>query len=206
VPSPTSLPKASLLRLGRHEQDHLLFAVELLNAPVSEKETLLGLSTVFLEEGLLRPVTITVRDRPYCGVPVQGDERILDIAPRLYTAVAQTDSEVLPEPPLPFKFPTCGSTGQSSPVAGTDDLQLCQSLDRGPHTICIPSSSPQVHPAQAEAGYAALHHCRNSHPLTARDNWRTAPGPDIPPPTPQQNIAHGGTEPARPEVSVYERR
>lgn len=109
MPSPTSLSKASLLRLGRHEQDNLFSAVELLNAPVSEKEIPLDLSTVFLEDGLLRPVTITVRGRLYCGVPIQGEESILDIAPRRYTAVAQTDTEVLPEPPC------------RSPLAGQQD-------------------------------------------------------------------------------------
>lgn len=147
--SARSLPDVFPLRLGMHEQYNLLFAVELLSAPVSEKETLLGVSTASLEEELQRPVTITVRGRPFCGVPIHGDESgadtenkkeplfptqpfisrwncVLDLAPRRHTAAAQTDSEVLPEPPSPFPTSTpristylADQQDQSNPVAGT---------------------------------------------------------------------------------------
>ncbi|KAH9171162.1 hypothetical protein EDB89DRAFT_1907177 [Lactarius sanguifluus] len=119
------------LRLGAHEQYNLLFAVELLSSPISEKEALLlGVSASALGEELQRPVTITVRGQPFSSSLSQGNDAgarvvggteeslfptqpfpsrwncVLDLAPQRSPAVGQTDSEVLPEPPTPFPTPT----------------------------------------------------------------------------------------------------
>ncbi|KAH8996441.1 TRAPP trafficking subunit Trs65-domain-containing protein [Lactarius hatsudake] len=126
-----SPPELFPLRLGAHEQYNLLFAVELLSSPISEKEALLlGMSASALGEELQRPVTITVRGQPFSNSLSQGNDAgarvvggteeslfptqpfpsrwncVLDLAPQRSPAVGQTDSEVLPEPPTPFPTPT----------------------------------------------------------------------------------------------------
>ncbi|KAH9007973.1 TRAPP trafficking subunit Trs65-domain-containing protein [Lactarius hengduanensis] len=126
-----SPPELFPLRLGAYEQYNLLFAVELLSSPISEKEALLlGMSASALGEELQRPVTITVRGQPFSNSLSEGNDAgarvvggteeslfptqpfpsrwncVLDLAPQRSPAVGQTDSEVLPEPPTPFPTPT----------------------------------------------------------------------------------------------------
>ena len=125
-----SPPELFPLRLSPHEQYNLLFAVELLSAPISEKEALLSMSASSLGEELQRPVTITVRGQPFSsslssgndsGARVAGGKEellfptqpfpsrwncVLDLAPQRSPALGQTDSEVLPEPPSPFPTTT----------------------------------------------------------------------------------------------------
>jgi len=57
------------LCLGMHEQCNLLFAVELLNAPIPDKEALLLTASTPTTTGeLQRPVTITVWGRPFSSI------------------------------------------------------------------------------------------------------------------------------------------
>ena len=119
------------LRLSAHEQYNLLFAVELLSSPASEKEALLlGVSTSPPSEELQRPVTITVCGQPFSS----GDDEgllfptqpfpsrwncVLDLSTQRSSAPGQTDSEVLPEPPSPFPAttPRISSFTLDKPVA-----------------------------------------------------------------------------------------
>jgi hypothetical protein len=114
------------LHLGMHEQCNLLFAVELLNAPIPYKEALLLNESMATTTGeLQRPVTITVWGRPFSYVLSTGGQSsskveetneplfptrpfpsrwncVLDLAPQRLPAAGQRESEVLPEPPTPF--------------------------------------------------------------------------------------------------------
>lgn len=127
-----SSPELFPLCLSAHEQYNLLFAVELLSSPISEKEALLlGVSAPSLGEELQRPVTIIVRGQPFSSSLSHGNDArprlvggkeellfptqpfpsrwncVLDLAPqRSLAAAGQTDSEVLPEPPSPFPAAT----------------------------------------------------------------------------------------------------
>ena len=123
------------LRLSAHEQYNLLFAVELLSSPATEKEALiLGVSTTSLSDELQRPVTITVRGQPFSGSLSNGDDEgfsfptqpfpsrwncVLDLSTQRSQALGQTDSEVLPEPPSPFPAttPRISSFTPDKPVA-----------------------------------------------------------------------------------------
>jgi hypothetical protein len=152
-----SPPELFPLRLSPHEQYNLLFAVELLSTPISEKEALLGVSASSLGEELQRPVTITVRGQPFsstlehgnnAGVKVVGGKEellfptqpfpsrwncVLDLAPQRSPAPGQTDSEVLPEPPSPF--PTTTPRLSSIP----DNKQLAPNLVAGSKRFTMPS-------------------------------------------------------------------
>lgn len=118
------------LCLGMHEQCNLLFAVELLNAPIPDKEALLLTASTPTTAGeLQRPVTITVWGRPFSAIlPSRGESGqkvektnkhlfptrsfpsrwncVLDLAPRRFPVAGQRESEVLPEPPTPFPATT----------------------------------------------------------------------------------------------------
>ncbi|KAI9448837.1 TRAPP trafficking subunit Trs65-domain-containing protein [Lactarius psammicola] len=137
---------------------NLLFAVELLSSPISEKEALLlGVSTSSLGEELQRPVTIIVRGQPFSSSVSQGNEAVarvvggmeellfptqpfpsrwncvLDLAPQRTPAVGQTESEVLPEPPSPFPTAT---QRISSPMP---DKQIAPNLVAGSKRFTAPS-------------------------------------------------------------------
>ncbi|KAH8993508.1 TRAPP trafficking subunit Trs65-domain-containing protein [Lactarius akahatsu] len=152
-----SPPELFPLRLGAHEQYNLLFAVELLSSPISEKEALLlGMSASALGEELQRPVTITVRGQPFSNSLSQGNDAgarvvggteeclfptqpfpsrwncVLDLAPQRSPAVGQTDSEVLPEPPTPFPTPT-------QRISFTPDKQPAPNLVAGSKRFTAPS-------------------------------------------------------------------
>jgi hypothetical protein len=164
--SASSLPETFPLKLGVHQQYNLLFAVELLSPPVSEKETLLGLSTTSLDEELRRPVAITVRGRPSSGVRAHeyGDKSekmeeplfrtepfisrwncVLDLAHQRHPAAGQTEREVLPEPPSPFPHSTprvsmylADQQVQSNPVAGTKQFTIPSRPRAQPHSFHPP--------------------------------------------------------------------
>jgi hypothetical protein len=143
------------LHLGMHEQCNLLFAVELLNAPTPDREDLpLNAPTAAITGELQRPVTITVRGRPFSYVLSNGGQIsskieepkeplfptrpfpsrwncVLDLAPQQLPAAGQRESEVLPEPPTPFPvitprlpIPTADLQGQQNPVAGLKRFAL----------------------------------------------------------------------------------
>jgi hypothetical protein len=118
------------LCLGMHEQCNLLFAVELLNAPIPDKEALLLTASTPTTTGeLQRPVTITVWGRPFSSIhPSRGESGpkvektnkplfptrsfpsrwncVLDLAPQRFPVAGQREREVLPEPPTPFPVTT----------------------------------------------------------------------------------------------------
>ncbi|KAF8268203.1 TRAPP trafficking subunit Trs65-domain-containing protein [Lactarius quietus] len=151
-----SPPELFPLRLSAHEQYNLLFAVELLSSPISEKEALLGVSASSLSEELQRPVTITVSGRPFSsstshgndiGARVVGGKEellfptqpfpsrwncVLDLAPQRSPAPGQTDSEVLPEPPSPFPATT-------PRFSSTPDKPLPPNLVAGTKRFSVPS-------------------------------------------------------------------
>ena len=134
------------LCLGMHEQCNLLFAVELLDAPIPDKEALF--LTALPTGELQRPVTITVWGRPFSSMlPNRGESGpkvektnkslfptqsfpsrwncVLDLAPRRFPVAGQREGEVLPEPPTPFpattprlSIPSTDQQGQQNPVAG----------------------------------------------------------------------------------------
>ncbi|KAI9457523.1 TRAPP trafficking subunit Trs65-domain-containing protein [Russula earlei] len=134
------------LRLGRHEQCNLLFAVELLNAPMSDKEALLLKDeTPAAMWDLQRQVTITVRGQPVSARLWNGDQNgaktdvlpfltrpfpsrwncVLGLAPQQPSFAGEGGSEVLPEPPTPFptttpplSTPAGDKHGSLSAVAG----------------------------------------------------------------------------------------
>ncbi|KAI9465379.1 TRAPP trafficking subunit Trs65-domain-containing protein [Lactarius psammicola] len=153
-----SRPELFPLRLSAHEQYNLLFAVELLSSPISEKEALhIGVSTSSPGEELQRPVTIIVRGQPFSSSLSHGNEAVarvvggmeellfptqpfpsrwncvLDLAPQRSPAAGQTESEVLPEPPSPFPTAT---QRISSPIP---DKQIAPNLVAGSKRFTAPS-------------------------------------------------------------------
>ena len=140
------------LCLGMHEQCNLLFAVELLSAPIPDKEVLLlSPSTPNASGELQRPVTITVQGRPFSAVHLNGDRSrvkvenldealfptlafpsrwncVLDLTPQRPPATAKRESEVLPEPPTPFPTTTPrlspDQQDQQNPIAGYKRITL----------------------------------------------------------------------------------
>ena len=171
-----SPPELFPLRLNAHEQYNLLFAVELLSSPISEKEALLlGVSTSSLSEDLQRPVTITVRGQPFSGALSHGSDIVsgkeellfptqpfpsrwncvLDLAPQRSPAPGQADSEVLPEPPSPFP----ATTPRFS--SSTPDKQVAPNLVAGTKRFTAPSGpvprSPRpILPLRASTGAGAI--------------------------------------------------
>jgi hypothetical protein len=171
-----SPPELFPLRLNAHEQYNLLFAVELLSSPISEKEALLlgGVSTSSLSEELQRPVTITVRGQPFSGALshendiVSGKEEllfptqpfpsrwncVLDLTPQWLPAPGHTDSEVLPEPPSPFPVttPRIPSSTPDKPVAPNLVAGIKRSIaPSGP----TPRSPRPILPLRASTGAIA---------------------------------------------------
>jgi hypothetical protein len=174
-----SPPELFPLRLSAHEQYNLLFAVELLSSPSSEKDALLlGVSTSSLSDELQRPVTITVRGQPFSGAlshgndVVSGEEEllfptqpfpsrwncVLDLSTQRSSAPGQTDTEVLPEPPSPFPATTPRISSftldkQAAPnlVAGTKRY----TAPRSPRPI-LPLRASTVAPGGAGGGTGAI--------------------------------------------------
>jgi hypothetical protein len=122
-----SLQEIFPLRLGVHEQCNLLFAVELLNSPVSDKEASFMNDSMPNSTGeLQRPITITVQGQPFSDVlsnrgrdgarmdkllfPTRPFPSrwncVLDLTPQRPSTTGKSGSEVLPEPPTPFPATT----------------------------------------------------------------------------------------------------
>ncbi|KAH9953511.1 TRAPP trafficking subunit Trs65-domain-containing protein [Lactifluus volemus] len=195
--SARSLPEMFPLKLGVHQQYNLLFAVELLSPPVSEEETLLGLSTASLEEDLRRPVAITVRGRPSSGVRLHENEYgdrtepfisrwncVLDLAPQRHPAAGRTEREVLPEPPSPFPHSTprismylADQQVQSNPVAGAKQFTIPSRHRAQPHSF-HPPHTPTGLPGSTPLSSSPLSR------LAYTPTQVTTINPGIPPPTP----------------------
>jgi len=98
-----SLQEIFPLRLGVHEQCNLLFAVELLNSPVSDKGASFLNESMPTSKGELQcPVTITVRGQPFSDVLSNGGQN----GPKL-------DNLLFPARPFPSRW-NCVSRSRSA--------------------------------------------------------------------------------------------
>jgi hypothetical protein len=129
---------------------------------------------------LRRPITITVRGRPFCGDGVHENESVartekneeplfttqplisrwnclLGLAPQRHPAVSQTERDVPPESPSPFPTSTlristylADSRSSQIPLRVANDLLCRPGLDCGLHAFYTPSVSLQAYQGQAE--------------------------------------------------------